>query len=216
MGAALDLLQRDLMLAEHHLRPAGRRGPHHRVLQHELDIRLIVDREGFVAGAEVEDLARSPMEAAAAAEDFAAGKPAHEDQRVGRRDVEALAVHLHVRNLDVFAQALRDGVSRLHDPEPLFLAGFAPLQIARGSHQALENLGEMAGVEDDEAHAVQHALIHAVDNLILHVAVRHVAPPDQHVGVVQHLLRQAVLRLDPAWPCRQSGPARAAPAAMAS
>ena len=50
-------------------------------------------------------------------------------------------------------------------------------------------------MQDDEAHAVQNALVHAVHDFIRNLVVRHMAPPDQHVRAVQHLLRQPMLRL---------------------
>src|SRR3954465_9151251 len=72
----------------------GRRRPAHGVADHLLDERLMVGRIGLVAGAEVEDPALAAPEAAAAAEDLPALKPAHEYQLVRGRDVEMLAVHL--------------------------------------------------------------------------------------------------------------------------
>ena len=64
-----------------------------------------------------------------------------------------------------------------------------------GAHQPLEDLGEVAGVQHDQPHALQHALLHAVHDLVLHLAVRHMAPPGQHVGVEQHFLGQPMLGL---------------------
>ena len=54
--------------------------------QHLLHVGLMVDREGFVAGLEVEDTAVAALEAATAAENFAAGEPADENEFVGFGD----------------------------------------------------------------------------------------------------------------------------------
>ena len=37
-------------------------------------------------------------------------------------------------------------------------------------------------------------LLNAVDNLVADFTVRFVAPPDQHIGVVEDVLGQAVIR----------------------
>ncbi len=107
------------------------------------------------------------MKAAAAAEDFPALEPAEEDELVGRRDVEMLAVHLLVLELDLLRQPGRDRVPGCHDPEPLALVGVAPLEVAAGAHQAHEDLGEMRRMEHDQAHAVKDARLDAVDHGVL-------------------------------------------------
>ena len=58
-----------------------------------------------------------------------------------------------------------------------------------------EGLAGVRGVQRDKAHAVQHAVLYAHRDLVQHLVVRHVAPPDQHVGVVQHFLCKAVFGL---------------------
>jgi hypothetical protein len=50
-------------------------------------------------------------------------------------------------------------------------------------------------VQDQDAHAAQHPLVHALDHRVVDVGVPGVPPPGQHVGVVQHLGRQPVLGL---------------------
>src|SRR3954463_2025696 len=57
----------------------ARGGPAHRVGEDLLDHRVVVGGERLVARAEVEDLARAAVPAAAAAEDLAAGKAADQD-----------------------------------------------------------------------------------------------------------------------------------------
>ena len=73
------------------------------------------------------------------------------------------------------------------DPETLALARLAPVQRAGRAHQPLEDLGEMAGMQDDQAHALPDALGDALDDLVVDRAVILVAPPEQHVGLGQPL-----------------------------
>ena len=47
----------------------------------------------------------------------------------------------------------------------------------------------------DEAHALQHALLHALHDLVPYLAVAYVAPPREHVSRSQDLLGQPVLGL---------------------
>ena len=53
----------------------------------------------------------------------------------------------------------------------------------------------MRGVQGDKAHSLQHPLMHPPCDLIRQVIVGFMAPPDQHVSAVQHLLSQTRLRL---------------------
>ena len=87
------------------------------------------------------------------------------------------------------------GCAGVDRPHQLALARVAPLEAARGAEQALEDLRVVAGVQDDEPHAAQHRLVHAVDDLVGDLVVRRVAPPGQHVGALEHLGGQAVLGL---------------------
>ena len=48
----------------------------------------------------------------------------------------------------------------------------------------------MPGVQDDQAHAFQHPLLHAVHDVVLHLAVCDVPPPCQHVGLGQDTFGQ--------------------------
>ena len=47
----------------------------------------------------------------------------------------------------------------------------------------------------DQTHAFQHPPAHVADDFVGHFAVGHVAPPDQHVGVLQAFRRKSVVRL---------------------
>ena len=125
--------------------PAGAwrsRGVAHstRVGQHPLDVGVVVDGVLLVAGAEVEDPARAAHPRAAAAEHLAAGERRDEDQLVGRRDRERLAVHLLRVDHDRVRHAGRDRVRRVDRPDQLALAFVAPAQVARRPEQRLEDL----------------------------------------------------------------------------
>jgi hypothetical protein len=52
----------------------------------------------------------------------------------------------------------------------------------------------MPGVQDDQAHALQHSLLDAVDDRIGDLAVRHVTPPRQDIRPRQTLRGEPVLR----------------------
>ena len=52
------------------------------------------------------------------------------------------------------------------------------------------------GVEHNQAHALLDALVHPVHDLVRHLMMGHVPSNcNQHIGVVQHFLGQAVFRL---------------------
>ena len=171
------------------------RGPAHGVGDDGLDLLLVVDGEGLVAGLEVED-APAAHEAAAGAEHLSAGMPGDEDQVVRLGDEELLAVRLVVRHLEVVADALGDGMARARHPEALHVPVLAPAEHVRArAEQAGEGLGGVRGVQGDEAHAVVDALADLGYHLVGNLLVRHVSPPEQDVGVVQDLVRQAVLGL---------------------
>jgi hypothetical protein len=50
----------------------------------------------------------------------------------------------------------------------------------------------MAGMQNDQPHAFPHALLHAFNDSITHLAMDLVAPPEQHICVFQALFSQAV------------------------
>jgi hypothetical protein len=53
----------------------------------------------------------------------------------------------------------------------------------------------MAGMEYDETHSLPDALLHPLDELVPHLAMRLVSPPQQHVGPLEALDGQPMLRL---------------------
>ncbi|GAB1361854.1 hypothetical protein MASR1M32_10900 [Rhodobacter sp.] len=162
---------------------------------HALDIGVVIGRVGLVPRPEVEQAAGAAFVGDARAEHLAALEPRHEDglHRVG--DAERLAIHLFVFQFEVVGQAGGDGMAARGQPEPLPLTGLAPGQVAGCSHQPFEGLREMGGVKKDRTHAGPDGTGHLLDNLVAHVAMGGMAPPDQDIGVVQPARRQAVIGL---------------------
>src|SRR5258708_2084030 len=175
-------------------RPA-RPSPARRVGDDAAHLGLVVDRVLLVAGAEVEDAASPPPEAAAAPQHLAAGERADEDQLLRRGDVEVLAIHLLPGDREDLGHALRDGVPRRHRPDQLAQAVVPPAQGARGAHEDPEHLAVVRRVQRDQAHAAADPRADPVDHLVGHLVVRRVAPPRQHVGGVEHLGRQPLAGL---------------------
>ena len=68
--------------------------PMYSVLDNRADVFVIEASASLVAGLEVEHLSNASVEYASGAEDVALLKPGVEDQLVGLRDTEGLAVHL--------------------------------------------------------------------------------------------------------------------------
>jgi hypothetical protein len=50
-------------------------------------------------------------------------------------------------------------------------------------------------VQHDDAGAIKHPLMHAIDNLVRNLAVGHVSPPHEDIGIGDHLLSQPMFRL---------------------
>ena len=170
-------------------------GPFHTVGDHPADVFVVVDRIVLVAGGEEEDLAVAAPEGAAAAEDLAAGEGGDEDQLIGGRDVEGLAVHLLGVDDDRVGDAAGDRMGRVHRPDQFAVLLAAPAQRAGRAHQLAEDLRPVSGVQHQQSHAGEHVLVYALDHLVGDVAVRGMPPPHQHVRAGQHLLGESVLRL---------------------
>jgi hypothetical protein len=186
------------VFSEAHLCACDRRwgGPSHRVLNHPHYVWIVIGWECFVAGAEIDDFACAAGPGAAAAEDFAAGEAADHEGAFGFGDVEEFAVHFFVGQDEMVFDAFDDGVAGAGDPEDFaFVLELAPFEVAAGAHEPFEDAGEVAAVEDDEAHAGEDAFVELVDDFIDDVVVGHVSPPGHDVGVLDHVVGQAVHRL---------------------
>src|SRR5690606_6468200 len=161
------LLRRDIALFPLIGREAvGVVGPLHGVAQHPLDVLVVIDRIDLVAGREIEDVAAAALEGDAGAEHVAAVIPADEHGLFRLGDREGLAVHLGFRNDEGGRQAGGDRMGTVDGPDPLLFPRLAPLQGARSAHQLPEDLGEMTGVKDDEAHALPYALGNPFDHCV--------------------------------------------------
>jgi putrescine oxidase len=189
--------------AARHARAAGRaaalavdgRGPADRIRQHPPHVGVVVDRVVLVPGAEVEDPPAAAAEATSAAEDLTARERADEHERVGDRDVEVLAVHLLGLDHDRVRDPGRDRVTGVDGPHELALALVAPAQAAGGAEQAAEDLRVVPGVQHEQPHAAKHRVLDPVDDRVVDLVVRYVAPPRQHVGGVDDGSAQPVLGL---------------------
>jgi hypothetical protein len=71
----------------------------------------------------------------------------------------------------------------------------SPAQCTGGSHQLLENLGKVPGVQDDKPHAVQDTVIDFINNGIVYLSVGHMSPPCQNIRIVQDIIREPMVRL---------------------
>ena len=50
-------------------------------------------------------------------------------------------------------------------------------------------------MKNNQSHSGKNAFLDAVDRFLRDFAVRHVSPPEQHVGIVEDLLRETVFGL---------------------
>ena len=147
-----------------------------------------------MAGAEVKYFSGTALEGNAGAEHFTAFKPGHENGFEGFGNGEGLAIHFLVFDLDILAKASGDGMVAVDHPQALNFPRFAPFQRTWRAHQLAENLGEVAGMQDDEPHALPNALLHAFNDSVADCPMDLVAPPEQDIGVFQPLFSQAVFR----------------------
>ena len=148
-----------------------------------------------MAGLKVKYPAVSPVPHTSASEHLSAREPGKKQRLIRFRDIEALTVHFRVLQFKIVSDPLGDGMIGSDIPQPLLFSRFSPFQRAAGAHQQFERLGQMRGVQGDKAHSLQHPLMHPPCDLIRQVIVGFMAPPDQHVSAVQHLLSQTRLRL---------------------
>ena len=136
-----------------------------------------------MAGLKVKDLAVAAVKGHAAAEYIPALEVADEEDLPVGGDVEALAVHLLMGDLKIFADALRDGVPGGDVPQSLPFAGLAPLQTAGASGDLTEDFREVPRVEDDQPHALQDSFVNPGHGLVRHFMMGGMSPPEHHVGI---------------------------------
>src|SRR5437868_14032687 len=146
---------------------------------------MMVRWQRFVTGAEVENSAVTTCVAATAAEHFTAAKPAHENKRFWRWYIEMFAIRFLVLDLNVVAQSLRNGVPWRCYPEAFMVVTFTPSEVAICSHQGSENLGEVARMQHNQPHTVQHSLLYACPAAATTLAMTPLSPPPQHTRRVE-------------------------------
>src|SRR5690606_5019588 len=176
--------------------PTGRRRPAPGVGNHAQDVRVVIDRVGFVTGTGVEDLAPPTVKTTTAAKNLAALKPADQDKLIRLWNVEMLAVDLGLGYFEPLGNPGGDRMGGSDDPDALLFTGLSPFEVAGGAHEPREDPGKVGRVRHDKAHtAGNHALVNALDDLAGDAIVSQMAPPDQHVGVSQHRFGEAMLWL---------------------
>src|SRR6266516_1657175 len=109
-------------------------GPENRVVNDALDQRVVVNRVGFVPGAEVKNASAAARPAISAAENFPALEPRNEHLLVGRRNSERFAVTLRVLQFNKPVDPAGNRMTGVYDPNALALAGLAPAQVATRAH----------------------------------------------------------------------------------
>src|SRR5690606_9152763 len=124
-------------------------------------------------------LAAAATPGQARAEHLAAFIPGHEHGLVRLGHGEGLAIHLGLLDLKIVRETLGDLVVAVDHPDALELAGLAPLERAGSAHQALEDLREVARMQDDQAHAFPDALGDTLDHGVGNLTMRLVTPPEQ-------------------------------------
>ena len=97
--------------------------------------------------------------------------------------------------IDEPADALRDRVRRVDRPHALVVTVLAPREVAGRAHQLFEGLGLVTGMQENRAHAALHGFFHVLGDFVRHLVVRHMAPPYEHVGVLQLFLGKLVYRV---------------------
>ena len=156
------------------------------------DVLVVVGGAGFVTGLEVEELAVAPVPQAAGAEYLAAAEAAQEYQLIGGGNVEEFTVHFFLPKINAFRHIPGNGMTGIDAPK-LFFVALPPAQGAGGAKQLPHGLAQVTGVEDDEAHAPAHMVTDPGGDFVGNVLMGDVPPPEQHVGVLKHLLTEAAL-----------------------
>src|ERR1700738_2966282 len=112
-------------------------------------------------------------------------------QRLFRgRNCERFAVHLFMRDFEIRAEPLDDGVARIAYPKALFLSGFAPSQRTGRTKQSLKDLRIMTRMQNNQSHAFENPFLDAIDDLVRNVGMCNMSPPKKHVRLRKRLLGQ--------------------------
>ena len=168
-------------------------GPTYRIGDYALYVRIMEGGACFVAGLEVEHLAGIPQEGSTCAEYVAVLIPSAEYKLGGLGNEEGLCIKLLFFDKEAGGDTLCNGVGGEQVPHNLALIT-SPGQVAGRAENCTEGLGMVRRMERDKAHfAQQNTTLNAGDQGVVYLTVSHVAPPDEHVGVVQYLVRQTLI-----------------------
>jgi uncharacterized membrane protein len=179
----------------HRFRPRRRLRPSRRVLYHFQHPRIVIRRKRLMPGPKIRDLPQSARPRTAASKNFATSERADQKRALRLGDIKEFAVHLLALDHKMIVDVLHDRMPRPRHPQRLALSRVAPFQIARSPHQLLKYLGKMPAVKHNQSHPLEHPPINHVHHRVVHLAVRHVAPPEHHVRIVNHFLAQPVFWL---------------------
>lgn len=168
-------------------------GPVDGILENRLDIGVVVDGEGFVAGSEVEDTAVATGPCAPGAEDLSTFEPGEEDQLIRFGNIETFAIHFRFRDFQILVDTLGDGMIGGDVPKAFFFATSAPLERAGSTHKGFEDFGVVGGVKGDESHTLENVFLDACDHLVANFIVGFVAPPEEHVCMREALFCQTMI-----------------------
>src|SRR5260370_25710041 len=126
------------------LHPRCRRCPTYCIGNHALHLFVMVGGYRLVSWTKIKDLALTTRIATPTTEDLTTTKPTHEDQCFRCRYIKMLTIHLFVFQINILTQPFSNPMPWRNHPETLMIIGLAPLQIARRTHQAFKNLGEVS------------------------------------------------------------------------
>lgn len=165
--------------------------PINRVANDGLNVFVMENREGLVARLEIEDPSVAAVEGTACTEYLAAFVPAHKHDLVGLGDTERLGIGFDAVELKISADSLRDRVGGVNSPDTFKVAVLTPGEVAGRAHKRFKDLAVVRGMQADNAHTLEHRFLYSVHHLVGHVVVAHMSPPDEHVGIIEHLLRES-------------------------
>ena len=163
------------------------------IVQDLLNIFVVEGTACFMTGLEVEDLTASAMIGTAGTEDVTVFKPGDEQKLIGLGNHKGFAVHFLGTEIDIFGNTCGDRMRRENIPQNFVLI-VTPQQLTGCTDDLTERLGHMRGVHCDKAHTVViNALLDSLNQRIINIAVCHMTPPHEDIGVVQNIIRQTLI-----------------------
>src|ERR1700733_5585317 len=71
----------------------------------------------------------------------------------------------------------------------------SPRKIAVSTQQTAKEFRVMPGMEHDQSHTFQHALLNAVDQSVTHLLMGNMPPPEEYVCVIENILAETFIRI---------------------